>query len=327
MRKFSTLALSFAVSAVGYACGGGSGSGTDGGTAPIASTSTVPSGPGFPVAGLWMSYYADAAKLGDLARVANTFRIMDVDMDPDTGNFTAANVASLKAGGQNKVLSYLNVGSCEHWRSYWTHVPSGFVSCGANTSAQLGSYRGYSDETWMNPSNPDYQNLIVNYVAPRLFAQGADGFYIDNMEVVEHGTSTNNGPCDAACSQGGLDLVRMLRQKYPNLLLVMQNATSDVTRLGTTGGVRFSSLLDGVAHEEVYQPSYDSTAETELLNWQSLGLHPGGNPFWIATLDYVGTCGNTSAAKDAYGKSRSHGFSPYASNASSGQGVVCYWGF
>ena len=307
----------------------GSTTSTSGSTSTSTSTSTTTtasSGPGFPVAGPWMTYYGDASGL-DLNRAASTYRIMDIDLDPGTGNFTAANVAALKNNGQNKVLSYLNLGSCEHWRDYWNSVPSGFVSCSANKAAQAGSYDGYSDETWMNVGNADYQNLILNYVAPRLVAQGADGFYLDNLEIVEHGTSTSNGPCDASCSQGGLDLVRKLRQKYPNLLIVMQNATSNVTRTGTTGGVPFASLLDGVAHEEVYKPTYDSGVEQELLNWKSMNLAPGGHPFWIATVDYVGSCSNTADASSAYTSSRSHGFSPYVSDASAGQGTVCYWGF
>jgi len=355
MRRIAPLVLSLIVPVILSACGGGddgsqpaasanasalasrtkpstgksSGSttsGTSSGTSSGASA-TVSSGPGFPVSGPWMTYYGDAPTLGNLTKVANTFRIMDIDLDPDTGNFAPSDVVTLKNNGQNKVLSYLNLGSCEHWRGYWNQVPSGFVSCSANTAAQLGAYQGYSDETWMNVGNADYQNLILNYVAPRLVAQGADGFYLDNMEIVEHGTSTSNGPCNAACSQGGLDLVRKLRQKYPNLLIVMQNATSNVTRLGTTGGVPFSSLLDGVAHEEVYKPTYDSQAESELLNWQSMNLHPGGNPFWIATVDYVGSCSDTTDASSAYTSSRSHGFSPYVSDSSAGQDVVCYWGF
>ncbi|MGU7775014.1 endo alpha-1,4 polygalactosaminidase [Burkholderia sp. MR1-5-21] len=294
-------------------------------TSTSTSNATASSGPGFPFAAPWMTYYGPASSL-DLNRAASTFRIMDIDLDPGTGNFTPANVATLKNNGQNKVLSYLNLGSCEHWRSYWNTAPSGYVSCGANTAAQLGAYQGYSDETWMNPGNADYQNLILNVIAPQLVAQGADGFYLDNLEIVEHGTSTTNGPCDAACSQGGLDLMRKLRQKYPNLLIVMQNATSNVTRNGTTGGVAFASLLDGVAHEEVYKPTYDASAEQELLNWKAMNLAPGGHPFWIATVDYVGSCTNTADASSAYASSRSHGFSPYAPDASAGQGTVCYWG-
>ncbi|WP_230941856.1 endo alpha-1,4 polygalactosaminidase [Burkholderia stagnalis] len=361
MRNIAPLALSLLVPVMLAACGGDGGGGqsattlnsktgtttsTTGTAATPAGTTSTPTsttpatspanpttntnttatnGPGFPVAAPWMTYYGPASSL-DLNRAATTYRVMDIDLDPGTGNFTAANVATLKNNGQNKVLSYLNLGSCEHWRSYWSSVPSGFVSCSANTAAQAGAYQGYSDETWMNVGNADYQNLILNYVVPRLVAQGADGFYLDNLEIVEHGTSTTNGPCDAACSQGGLDLVRKIREKYPNLLIVMQNATSDVTRLGTTGGVKYASLLDGVAHEEVYKPSYDQGVEQELLNWKGMNLGPGGRPFWIATVDYVGSCTNTADASSAYSSARSHGFSPYVSDASAGQGTVCYWG-
>ncbi|CAN0624400.1 protein of unknown function [Burkholderia multivorans] len=43
---------------------------------------------------------------------------LDDSLGPDIGNCTQANVVTLKAGGQNRVLSYLNVGACEHSRSY-----------------------------------------------------------------------------------------------------------------------------------------------------------------------------------------------------------------
>ena len=326
------------------ACGGGGGgsdaSATGGPNSNNTTTLTqlpaqVPSGASAPVldaarnfAGApWMSYYNTDSAMGSAAQASSTFRVMDLDLDPGAGNFTAADVAALKANGQNVVLSYLNVGSCENFRTYWNSVPPGFVSCQANTAAQAGTYQGYHNETWMNLSNPDYQHLIVDYVAPQLVAQGADGFYLDNMEIVEHGTATTNGPCDATCAQGGLDLVRMLRAKYPSLVIVMQNATSNVTRLGQTGGVAFASLLDGIAHEEVYAPTYDASAERELLAWQGMKLTPNGHALWIATLDYVGGCGQTTKAQAVYTRSRAHGFVPYASDASAGQNVICYWGF
>jgi len=353
MRRIAPLVLSLIVPVILSACGGDNGgsqpaasvnasamwsrtktsSGTSSGGTTSGTTSgstsgssaTVSSGPGFPVSAPWMTYYGDAPTLGSLSKVANTFRIMDIDLDPDTGNFAPSDVVTLKNNGQNKVLSYLNLGSCEHWRGYWNTVPSGFVSCGANKAAQLGSYQGYSDETWMNVGNADYQNLIVNYVAPRLVAQGADGFYLDNLEIVEHGTSTRNGPCDAACAQGGLDLVRKLREKYPTLVFVMQNATGRTTREGVTGGVAFASLLDGIAHEEVYAPKYDASMEAELAAWKAMALRPNGHAFWIATLDYVGGCEAAAKARRVFARSRAMGFVPYASDASARQGVVCYW--
>jgi cysteinyl-tRNA synthetase len=111
------------------------------------------------------------------------------------------------------------------------------------------------------------------------------------------------------------------------MLIVMQNATSDVTRLGVTGGVPFRSLLDGISHEEVYEPQYDQQAEMELIAWRNMMLRAGAHPFWIATEDYVGDCSNATDARSAYMRSRAQGFSPYATDASGGQFVVCYWSF
>lgn len=254
---------------------------------------------------------------------------MDIDADPDMGNFSVNQIKTLKNGGANKVLSYLNLGSCENFRGYWSSAPAGFLSCSANKAAQLGAYSGYSDEVWMNVGNAAYQNLVINYIMPRLVAQGVDGFYFDNMEIVEHGTNTRNGPCDAQCSQGGLDLIAKLRDKYPSMLFVLQNATSDKTRLGqatgASGTVAFPSLLDGIAHEEVYKPVRDTSAEAELVSWSGMNLMPGGRKFWIATLDYVSSCTNTTAAQSAFQSSRSRGFSPSVSDSSAGQQTVCYW--
>lgn len=278
-------------------------------------------GPGAP----WLSYYGSGDDI-DLARVAQTYRLIDIDADPSQGNFTPAQIATLKAGGRNRVISYLNLGSCERFRSYWQQAPAGFISCAANYRAHLGRYEGYANETWMNPANPDYRKLIVSYVAPRLVAQGIDGFYLDNLELIDHGVLTRNGPCDAACKQGVLDLVRELRQAFPDKILVMQNATGSSTRRGTTGGVAFASLLDGVAHEEVYAPEHDADAEGELRMWSRLPREANAHKLWIGTLDYVGSCENSRRARAVIGRSRARGFSPSVSDASAGQNVVCDWG-
>lgn len=261
--------------------------------------------------------------------MAATYRILDIDADPDMGNFSVSQIKTLKNGGANKVLSYLNLGSCENFRGYWSSVPAGFLSCSANKAAQLGTYSGYSNEVWMNVGNAAYQNLVINYIVPRLAAQGVDGFYFDNMEIVEHGTNTSNGPCDAQCSQGGLDLIAKLRDKYPSMLFVLQNATSDKTRLGratgASGTVAFPSLLDGIAHEEVFKPVHDTSVEAELVSWSGMNLMPGGRKFWIGTLDYASSCTNTTAAQSAFQSSRARGFSPSVSDSSAGQQTVCYW--
>ncbi len=275
----------------------------------------------------WVSFYGTARQMGDLRRVAATFRLINIDADPAAGNFTRADIATLRAGGRNTVLSYLNVGACERYRSYWRTAPPGMIPCAANQAAQIAAYPRYPKEVWMNPGNADFRRLIVDHVAPRLAATGVDGFFLDNLEIVEHGAHDGEAPCDTTCSTGGLTLVAELRQRFPNLVLVMQNATSSATRNARVDGVAFPSLLDGVSREETYAPKYDRDAESELLAWKELSLTPNGHPFSITTEDYVGSCSQDARARRVYAKSREHGFSPYATISSANQDRVCFWSF
>ena len=275
----------------------------------------------------WVAFYGTADEMGDLARVATTFRLIVIDADPKIGNFTRAQIATLHAGGRNTVVSYLDVGSCERARSYFHVAPRGLTPCGANTAAQLGRYTGYPDEVWMNPANPSYQQLILEHVAPRLAATGVDGFFLDNLELLEHGAHAREAPCDAACVAGGLALVRALRQAYPTQVIIMQNATSEVTRTAVVGGVTFPTLLDGISEEETYAPVFHRDAEARLRAWQALGLTIDGHPFSITTEDYVGSCRNAKAAAAVRARSRARGFSPYVTTASADQSSICGWSF
>jgi cysteinyl-tRNA synthetase len=47
--------------------------------------------------------------------------------------------------------------------------------------------------------------------------------------------------------------------------------------------------------------------------------------FWIGVEDYVGNCRNKNAARASAARARSRGFSPWASDESRGQRVVCFW--
>lgn len=278
-------------------------------------------GRGIPTAGPWVSFYGTAAQMGDLQAVAARYRVINLDADPDVGNFTREQIRTLRADGRNRVLSYLNLGAVETWRRYWREAPPGLTPAGRNPEARLSAYEGYPDEVWMDPGEPRYQALILEHVAPRLAAQGVDGFFFDNLEVVEH------PGVPARARQGGLDLVRRLRERLPGLVFVMQNATGDTTRLGKTGGLPFAALLDGVSHEAVYAPTRDPGAERELLAWRDMRLRPSGRPFWIGTEDYAGAPPDAALARRAYAASRARGFSPYVSDESAGQERVYDWPF
>ncbi len=275
----------------------------------------------------WLSFYGNARQMGDLRRVAAAFRLINIDADPGSGNFSRAEIAILRAGGRNTVVSYLNVGACEQDRSYWHAAPPGLVPCGANSAAQRGVYRRFEKELWMSPGDPDYRRLLLEHVAPRLAATGVDGFFLDNLEIAEHGAHDKEAPCDTKCREGALMVVAELRHRFPDLILIMQNATSRVTRAAQVGGVSYPSLLDGVSREETYAPRYDRDAEADLLAWKALGLAPNGRPFSITTEDYVGGCGELARARKVFNKSRGRGFSPYVTISSADQDTVCYWPF
>jgi cysteinyl-tRNA synthetase len=300
--------------------GGNGGNGGNGGSGGAPAT-----GRGFPVGAPWVSFYGAADGL-DLDKLATTFRVINIDVDPDTGNFTDAQIQTLRAGGKNRVISYLDVGSCEDYRSYWSVDPPGHKSC-QSTGALTTLYGGYPHERWANLGNADYRDLIVNYVAQRLADRGVDGFFLDNLEVVEHGAGAGEGPCDAACSQGGLDLVWELRQRFPDKLIVMQNASSDLTRLGTTHGVAYPSLLDGVSHEEVYSNGGDAQSRAEMKAWVGMKLTVNGSPFWLACEEYVGAC--SAAAKPEadglYAQAAADELNAYVTDDSGMQITPCYW--
>ncbi len=353
MRRIAALLVAFVGGAAG--CGGdgassGSGDGGGGGDATASDASTGDAGSadgatsgdgaagidgatgdgatsnrGFPVGAPWVSFYGSGTGV-DLAKVARTFRVINIDVDPTAGNFTDADIQTLRDGGKNRVISYMNVGACESYRSYWSTKPAGHESC-VSSGALTTPYGGYPNEKWANLSNVAYRDLIVNHVAPRLAAHGIDGFFLDNLEVIEHGANATEGPCDAACAQGGLDLVWELRQKFPDMLIVMQNATSDVTRLGTTHGVKFPSILDGVSHEEVYTTGADPGSRTEMLAWKAMNLMVNGRAFWLAAEDYVGACaaGAKTAQQSIATKATTDGLSSYVTDASAMQTKPCFW--
>jgi cysteinyl-tRNA synthetase len=281
---------------------------------------------GFPEAGPWVSFYGRVLA-ADVARLTSTFRIMNLELDPDSANVTSSQLTQLRAGGMNRVISYVNMGACETYRSYYATPPAGFASCVSSGALTTVYSTQYPDERWANLSNVAYRKLMVEYVAQRLWDQGIDGFFLDNLEVVEHGAGAASGPCNAACAQGGLDLVWELRQRFPDALIVMQNATSDVTRTGTTHGVAYPSLLDGISHEEVYSAGADPGSRTEMLAWKAMKLTVNGRPFWLAAEDYVGACNAASkpAANAIEAKAMADGLSSYVTDASGSQTAPCFW--
>lgn len=72
-----------------------------------------------------------------------------------------------------KIYAYLNIGSLENYRPYYEKFKD----------KVLGNYENWEDEYWMDVSNKEWQNLVVDELGKNISYKGFDGFFIDNCDV------------------------------------------------------------------------------------------------------------------------------------------------
>ena len=89
----------------------------------------------------------------------------------DAQYFTKNDIELLHQNG-TKVYTYLNIGSIENFREYYT----------AYEKLTIGRYENWDEEKWVDVSDPDWQKFIEQ-LSQELFEKGVDGFFIDNCDV------------------------------------------------------------------------------------------------------------------------------------------------
>ena len=90
----------------------------------------------------------------------------------DAQNYSAEQIKEYKSDS-HKVLSYINVGSVEDFRDYYSDYDD----------ITLGDYEHWDEEKWVDVSSEKWQRFILNELAPSLEAKGIDGFFVDNCDV------------------------------------------------------------------------------------------------------------------------------------------------
>lgn len=90
----------------------------------------------------------------------------------DAQYFTKRDIELLHQNG-TVVYTYLNIGSIENFREYYT------------TYAELaiGEYEHWEEEQWVDVANPDWQKFI-GQLSQELYEKGVDGFFIDNCVYI-----------------------------------------------------------------------------------------------------------------------------------------------
>lgn len=190
----------------------------------------------------WVSYYGD-----DDIEALRQFDLIDIDAEAGAGNYTQDEINALKADGKI-VVSYLNIGAIETFRSYW----------GPGQVYKLDPYGGWPDEYWADTSQSGWQDLIISE-AGKLLAKGVDGFYLDNLDVAE---KYGDRP---ELRRGVVTIIERLRKTYPQAILIAQNGLFLRNDEGS-GKKRVYAYLDGWAQEEVfttYEDGYRKVAKEQ----------------------------------------------------------------
>lgn len=95
----------------------------------------------------------------------------------DAQYFTKSDIELLHQNG-TRVYTYLNIGSIENFREYYT----------AYEKLTIGRYENWDEEKWVDVSDPDWQKFIEQ-LSQELFEKGVDGFFIDNCDVYYYAPS------------------------------------------------------------------------------------------------------------------------------------------
>ena len=89
----------------------------------------------------------------------------------DAQYFTKSDIELLHQNG-TKVYTYLNIGSIENFREYYTSYEK----------LTIGRYEHWDEEKWVDVADPDWQKFMEQ-LSQELFEKGVDGFFIDNCDV------------------------------------------------------------------------------------------------------------------------------------------------
>lgn len=89
----------------------------------------------------------------------------------DAQYFTKSDIELLHQNG-TKVYTYLNIGSIENFREYYTTYEK----------LTIGRYEHWDEEKWVDVADPDWQKFIEQ-LSQELLEKGVDGFFIDNCDV------------------------------------------------------------------------------------------------------------------------------------------------
>ncbi len=153
----------------------------------------------------------------------------------DAQYVSSEDMIALKSGGR-RVYSYLNIGSIEEFRDYYSSF----------SDITLAPYENWPGEYWIDVSEEKWQDYICDNIAAELVLKGVDGFFIDNCDVYYMYNHS-------WIYKGIVKILTRLKNTY-NLPIIINGGNDFVTALLNSGN---QNLIDGVNQESVYSTIED----------------------------------------------------------------------
>lgn len=150
--------------------------------------------------------------------------VIDADM------FSKEEIEQLHQAGNDRVYSYLNIGSIETFRDCYLEFKD----------MTLGDYENWPEEQWMNVSKPQWR-VYLRTKAEELVDKGVDGFFLDNADIWYYYQRPE-------IYQGLLEILRDLKELgYP---LIINGGDAFVSKGLEEGDL--IGLIDGINQETVF---------------------------------------------------------------------------
>lgn len=130
-----------------------------------------------------------------------------------------------------KIYAYLNIGSLENYRPYYDKFKD----------KTLSAYENWEDEYWIDVSDKEWQNLIVDELGKNIADIGFDGFFIDNCDVYYQFPEEK--------TYGGLCFILKALRKY-NLNTIINGGDKFVSKCIDEKNAK--DMFDGVNQECVF---------------------------------------------------------------------------